>query len=403
MAKALTRLPARAISALGEFFRLQAAGGIVLVVAAIIAMLLANSSLRDFYVALLEVPVQVRVGELDIAKPLLLWINDFLMAIFFLLVALEIKREAVEGQLSSRAQLLLPMVCAIGGMLVPALIYIAFNHDSRTALHGWAIPAATDIAFALGILSLLGSRVPIALKVLLSAIAVIDDLGAIVIIALFYGGKLSLLALGGAVVSLVVLFAMNRMRVMRVPAYLLVGLVMWVFVLKSGVHATLAGVATGLMIPLRHPDNPEVRPLASLEHALHPWVAFAIMPVFAFANAGLYLGDMTWGDALQAVPLGVALGLLLGKPIGVFGAAAIAIGMGWSPKPEGCGWAALFGMSVLCGIGFTMSLFIGSLAFAPGSEYALTNRIGILAGSIAAAIIGLLWLQRTLPRPERAA
>ena len=398
MKPALRDIPARAVVALNDFFRFEAAGGILLVLAAALALILANSPLQGAYHGLLDLPLEVRVGELQIAKPLLLWINDGLMAVFFLLVALEIKREALIGQLSSRARLVLPLACAAGGVAVPAAIYVLFNHDDPVAMSGWAIPAATDIAFALGILSLLGSRVPLALKVLLSAIAVIDDLAAIVIIAMFYTVELSWLALGGAALSLALMVVLNLCGVRRIAAYVLLGIVMWIFVLKSGVHATLAGVATGLLIPLGDPDDPEDIPLETVEHALHPWVAYAILPLFAFANAGLSLSGVGWSDALQPVPLGIALGLLLGKPLGVLGSAALVLAAGWARRPDDVSWSALVGMGLLCGIGFTMSLFIGSLAFAPGADAQEATRLGILVGSTLAAIVGVVWLHLTLPR-----
>ena len=398
MKPALRDIPARAVVALNDFFKFEAAGGILLVLAAALALILANSPLQGAYHGLLDLPLEVRVGELQIAKPLLLWINDGLMAVFFLLVALEIKREALIGQLSSRARLVLPLACAAGGVAVPAAIYVLFNHDDPVAMSGWAIPAATDIAFALGILSLLGSRVPLALKVLLSAIAVIDDLAAIVIIAMFYTVELSWLALGGAALSLALMVVLNLCGVRRIAAYVLLGIVMWIFVLKSGVHATLAGVATGLLIPLGDPDDPDDIPLETVEHALHPWVAYAILPLFAFANAGLSLAGVGWSDALQPVPLGIALGLLLGKPLGVLGFAALVLATGWARRPDDVSWSALVGMGLLCGIGFTMSLFIGSLAFAPGADAQEATRLGILLGSTLAAIVGVVWLHLTLPR-----
>jgi NhaA family Na+:H+ antiporter len=399
MKPVLREISERAALALNHFFRLEASGGILLVVAATLAMICANSPLDTYYDDLLQLPVEVRVGTLQIDKPLLLWINDGLRAVFFLLVALEIKREALTGQLSSRADLMLPLACALGGVVVPAFIYAFLNSHDPVAMTGWAIPAATDIAFALGILSLLGKRVPLALKVLLAAIAVIDDLAAIVIIAMFYTYSLSLTALIGAAVSLLTLLVLNRLGVRRISAYVLVGIVMWVFVLKSGVHATLAGVATGLMVPLGDPDDRDDTPLETLEQALHPWAAYGILPVFAFTNAGLSLAGLNVGDALHPVPLGIALGLLLGKPIGVFGAGALAIAARLAQRPQDIGWGALFGMAVLCGVGFTMSLFIGSLAFEQGAAaYAESNRLGILLGSLLAAIVGLAILHQTLPR-----
>lgn len=398
MKQTLGALPGRAAAGVQQFFEFEAAGGVLLVLAMLLALVCANSPWQGYYDALISVPVEVRVGALQIAKPLLLWVNDGLMAVFFLLVALEIKREAICGHLATREQRVLPLACAGGGVALPALVYALLNRDDPAALAGWAIPTATDIAFALGILSLLGSRVPLALKVLLSAIAVIDDLAAIVIIATFYTAELSSAALLGAGGALLVLLALNRCGVRRVSAYVLVGVVMWVCVLKSGVHATLAGVATGLFIPLGDPGDPDDAPLRTLEHALHPWVAYGILPLFAFANAGLNLSGLGWNEAVQPVPLGIALGLLLGKPIGVFGAAAAVLAMRGARLPQGITLGALFGMALLCGIGFTMSLFIGSLAFAPDAPYALAARAGILLGSGAAALLGTLWLLWVLPR-----
>ncbi len=381
---------------------MEAAGGIVLIAAAVLAMLLANSPWSPLYEQFRGLPVQVRVGSLDLAKPLLLWINDGLMAIFFLLVALEIKREVLSGQLSSRAQLVQPLLCAAAGVAVPASIYAAINHGDAAAMRGWAIPAATDIAFALGILSLLGSRAPIAMKLLLSTIAVLDDLAAIVIIAVFYTSELSALALAGAGLALAVMFALNRMRVRVLTPYLLLGAVMWVFVLKSGVHATLAGVATGLLIPHIDKrdaidDEIEHSPLEHLEHALHRWVAYGILPVFAFANAGLSLAGMRPTDALASVPLGIALGLMLGKPIGVVTAAVAAHLLGWARFDENLSLKAMIGLGLLCGIGFTMSLFIASLAFEAHPALARASVLGVLSASVLAAIAGYLWLRATLP------
>ncbi len=381
---------------------MEAAGGIVLIAAAVLAMLLANSPWSPLYEQFRGLPVQVRVGSLDLAKPPLLWINDGLMAIFFLLVALEIKREVLSGQLSSRAQLVQPLLCAAAGVAVPASIYAAINHGDAAAMRGWAIPAATDIAFALGILSLLGSRAPIAMKLLLSTIAVLDDLAAIVIIAVFYTSELSAVALAGAGLALAVMFALNRMRVRVLTPYLLLGAVMWVFVLKSGVHATLAGVATGLLIPHIDKrdaidDEIEHSPLEHLEHALHRWVAYGILPVFAFANAGLSLAGMRPTDALASVPLGIALGLMLGKPIGVVTAAVAAHLLGWARFDENLSLKAMIGLGLLCGIGFTMSLFIASLAFEAHPALARASVLGVLSASVLAAIAGYLWLRATLP------
>lgn len=396
-------LPSRAVRGLQEFFRLEAAGGILLIAAAVLAMLFANSPLAALYDGFRELPVQVRIGKLDLAKPLLLWINDGLMAIFFLLVALEIKREVLSGQLSSRAQLIQPLLCAVAGVAFPALIYVAINRDDPVAMQGWAIPAATDIAFALGILSLLGSRAPVAMKLLLSTIAVIDDLAAIIIIALFYTSELSALALIFAGIAIAAMIVLNRCGVRSLVPYLLLGAVVWVCVLKSGVHATLAGVVTGLLIPHVNQsdaidDEVEHSPLESLEHALHPWVAYGILPVFAFANAGLSLSGVAAGDALAPIPLGIALGLVLGKPIGIVSAALFGHITGLARFTEDIGFKAIVGLGLLCGVGFTMSLFIASLAFERQPALADSGVLGVLGGSVIAATIGYLWLRATLPK-----
>lgn len=396
-------LPSRAVHGLQEFFRLEAAGGILLIAAAVLAMVCANSPLASLYDGFREMPVQLRVGELNLAKPLLLWINDGLMAIFFLLVALEIKREVLSGQLSSRAQLIQPLLCAVAGVAFPALIYAAINRDDPVAMQGWAIPAATDIAFALGILSLLGSRAPVAMKLLLSTIAVIDDLAAIIIIALFYTSDLSAVALISAGIAIAMMVVLNRRGVRSLTPYLLLGAVVWVCVLKSGVHATLAGVVTGLLIPHVNKsdaidDEVEHSPLESLEHALHPWVAYGILPVFAFANAGLVLSGVALSDVLSPVPLGIALGLVLGKPIGIVLAAVLGHVTGLARFGEGLGFKAIVGLGLLCGIGFTMSLFIASLAFERQPALADSSVLGVLAASVIAATVGYLWLRLTLPK-----
>lgn len=399
-------LPERAVRALHEFFRLEAAGGILLIGAAVLAMLLANSPLSGVYDGFRELPVQVRVGQLNLSKPLLLWINDGLMAIFFLLVALEIKREVLSGQLSSFGQLLQPLLCAVAGVALPALLYAWINRGDAQAMRGWAIPAATDIAFALGILSLLGARAPVAMKLLLSTIAVLDDLAAIVIIAVFYTSDLSGGALAAAGVAIAVMLTLNRLGVRSLTPYLLLGVVVWVCVLKSGVHATLAGVITGLMIPHVRKDDEvddevEHSPLEHLEHALHPWVAYAILPLFAFANAGLALGGLSASDALAPVPLGIALGLLVGKPVGIVAAAVLAHVTGLARFGEGMDFRAVVGLGLLCGIGFTMSLFIASLAFETAPALAHASVLGVLGASLAAAVAGYLWLRFALPAPPR--
>ncbi|MBB6341293.1 NhaA family Na+:H+ antiporter [Pseudomonas fluvialis] len=377
-------------NALARFFQLESASGLLLIAAAVLAMLISNSPFAHLYNSFLDVPVAVQIGALNIAKPLLLWINDGLMAIFFLLVGLELKREVVYGQLATPSQIILPGAAAIGGMLVPALVYAWFNQGDSEAMRGWAIPMATDIAFALGVLALLGSRVPTSLKLFLMTLAIIDDLGAIIVIALFYSSELSSLSLMLAGAALIGLFALNRMGVRQLGPYLLLGLFLWVCVLKSGVHATLAGVALAFFIPVKG-DNPEYSPLATLEHALHGWVAFGILPLFAFANAGVSLQGMSLQSFLQPVPLGIAAGLLLGKTVGVLGLTAIAVFTRLARLPEGANWGQLLGVAVLCGIGFTMSLFVGSLAFTPDvSPYAGQDRMGILTGSLLAAVLGYL-------------
>ncbi|WP_339467063.1 Na+/H+ antiporter NhaA [Pseudomonas capeferrum] len=371
-----------------RFFQLEAASGLLLIAAAILALVINNSPLSYLYNGLLDVPVAVKVGALEIAKPLLLWINDGLMALFFLLIGLEVKREVVDGQLSKPSQVILPATAAVGGMVVPALVYWFINRDNPAAVAGWAIPTATDIAFALGVLALLGKRVPASLKLFLMTLAIIDDLGAIIVIALFYSGTLSSVSLMLAAACLVALIAMNRLGVIKLGPYLIIGLVLWVCVLKSGVHATLAGVALALCIPLRT-RNAESSPLLSLEHALHPWVAYAILPLFAFANAGVSLAGMTLESFTHPVPLGIAVGLLAGKTVGVFGLTWLAIKLRLAALPTGASWGQLLGVAILCGIGFTMSLFVGSLAFVPGSsDYAGMDRMGILTGSFIAAVVG---------------
>ncbi|MBW8355568.1 MULTISPECIES: Na+/H+ antiporter NhaA [Pseudomonas] len=371
-----------------RFFAMEAASGLLLIAAAILALIINNSPLSWLYNGLLETPVVAQIGALKIAKPLLLWINDGLMALFFLLIGLEVKREVLEGQLSKPSQIVLPGMAAIGGMLVPALIYWFLNRDNPAALNGWAIPTATDIAFALGVLALLGKRVPTSLKLFLMTLAIIDDLGAIVIIAIFYSGALSTLSLMLAAACIAALVAMNRMGVVKLGPYMIIGLILWVCVLKSGVHATLAGVTLAFCIPLRT-RNAEPSPSLALEHALHPWVAFGILPLFAFANAGLSLSGVTLESFTHHVPMGIAIGLLLGKTIGVFGLSWLAVKAGLTALPAGANWGQILGVAILCGIGFTMSLFVGSLAFVPGSsEYAGMDRMGILTGSLLAALIG---------------
>ena len=388
-----------AASFIEDFLRLEAAGGILLVAAAALALIWANSPWAAAYDGLLETPVTVRIGALELDKPLLLWINDALMAIFFLIVGLEIKREFLQGELASVRRAALPCIAALGGVLMPAVVYWLVNSGNSTTLRGWAIPAATDIAFSLGVLALLGARAPTGLKIFLLALAIIDDLAAIVIIALFYTAELSPLALALAGAGIAALVILNVAGVTRVAAYVLVGIFVWVCVLKSGVHATLAGVAIGLAIPLHSPEGEEHSPLRRVEHALHPWVAFGILPVFAFANAGVALGGLSLGTVLHPVTLGTALGLVVGKQLGVFGFTWIAALLGAGSLPTGARWLHLYGLSWLTGIGFTMSLFIGTLAFET-SDYQDAVRVGVLGGSLICAVVGYLLLYVASPAPK---
>jgi NhaA family Na+:H+ antiporter len=380
-------------SAITRFLQLQSAGGILLVFAAIIAMVLANSGGGPTYKAFLSIPIGIRFDALEIAKPLLLWINDGLMAVFFLLVALEIKREMLEGELNSLAKALLPGIAAIGGMVVPAAVYIALNADAPQTLIGWAIPSATDIAFALGVLALVPG-IPASLRIFLLALAIMDDFGAIVIIALFYSGELSNQALAVATVALLGLVLLNRFRVGRLAPYVLLGIVLWVAVLKSGVHATLAGVALGFALPLAKHGGRSL--LRKVEHELHPWVTFAILPLFAFANAGVDLSGFSAGALLDPVTLGIALGLFAGKQAGVMGFAWAAVRLRLVSLPVDATSMQFYGVAILTGIGFTMSLFIGSLAFTDpmhGGEV----KIGVILGSLASALAGFLVLRLTKP------
>jgi len=383
-----------------KFLRLESASGILLILAALLALVFANSPLQPFYNLLLDTPVEIRVGALQIAKPLLLWINDGLMAIFFFLVGLELKREMLEGELTDRRNIILPGIGAIGGMAVPALIYVYFNHGDPRAMDGWAIPAATDIAFALGVLALLGSRVPTSIKIFLTSLAIFDDIGAIIIIAIFYTAKLSLTALVIVACCIPVLAVLNRRHSESNSLYILVGVVMWVAMLKSGVHATLAGVIVAMFIPMRSVNNPDYSPLKDMEDDLHAVVAFFVLPVFAFANAGISFAGIGSDQLLHPVPMGIALGLFIGKQVGVFGFCWLAIKAGMTKLPSGMTWSSLYGTAALCGIGFTMSLFIGSLAFEETDvSSAFDDRLGIILGSIASGILGYFILNATLRRP----
>lgn len=382
--------------ALTRFLASDAAGGVTLIIAATLAMILANlDATRDAYSAFLSLPVAVQVGALEINKNMLLWINDALMAIFFLLIGLEVKREMVQGSLASLRQASFPVIAALGGMVMPALLFLAFNHGDPIASQGWAIPAATDIAFALGILALLGSRVPVVLKIFLMALAIIDDLGAIVIIALFYTSDLSMVSLGIAALSVAVLALLNMMNVRRTGIYILVGVVLWTAVLKSGVHATLAGVIVGFFIPLKAKDGHS--PAKELEHVLHPWVSWLILPLFAFANAGVALGGVTAHELVSLLPLGIIAGLLIGKPLGISLFCWLSVKLKLARLPEGTSMRDIMAIGVLCGIGFTMSIFIASLAYGDvDPQMIVLAKLGILIGSLLSAVIGYALLRKRL-------
>lgn len=384
-------------SFLSSFFKLEAAGGIILMFAAVFALVCANTPLQSYYALLLDTPVEIRIGALNIAKPLLLWINDGLMAVFFFLVGLELKRELVEGELSDKQNIILPGVGAIGGMVVPALFYIYFNADYAAAMKGWAIPTATDIAFALGVLSLLGSRVPTTLKIFLTSLAIFDDIGAILIIAVFYTANISLASLVVVGCCIPILALLNWRHVESKSLYIAVGIVMWVAMLKSGVHATLAGVALAMFIPMRSKTNINDSPLKSMEHDLHAVVAYFVLPVFAFANAGISFAGVGVNQIFHSVPLGIALGLFAGKQLGVFGFCWVAIQLKLTRLPKGMNWRSLYGTAALCGIGFTMSLFIGSLAFEEtGVNFLFDERLGIILGSLASGVVGYFVLRASL-------
>lgn len=377
-------------NALQEFIAQETSAGIILFCAAVAAMVAVNSALNPHYLAFLDIPVAIQFGGFEIAKPLALWINDGLMAIFFFLVGLEVKRELMEGQLSSVEQASLPLIAAVGGMALPAAVFVYFNWSIAENINGWAIPAATDIAFALGVLALLGKHAPVSLKILLLAIAIIDDIGAIIIIALFYTAEVSSTSLMLAGVGTVILFVMNRMGVVRIAPYVLVGAFLWVCVLKSGVHATLAGVVAALAIPLNAKNGSS--PLKHLEHILHPWTAFLVLPIFAFANAGVALAGLRISDLMAPLALGIAAGLVIGKQLGVFGFMFLATKAGLVQRPAGVSWLQLYGLACLTGIGFTMSLFIGNLAFVD-PEQIETVKLGVISGSVISGVLGYCLLR----------
>ncbi len=386
-------------SIIAAFFKMEAAGGILLMMATVLALIAANTGLQPYYDLILSTQFEIRLGALALGKPLLLWINDGLMAVFFFVVGLELKRELLEGELSDKRNIILPGVGAVGGMLIPAVIYLFFNFDDSTAVAGWAIPAATDIAFALGVLSLLGSRVPVSLKVFLTSLAIFDDIGAIIIIAIFYTSQISFEALVVASFCIPLLLLLNRTNVVSKTPYIVVGAVLWVAMLKSGVHATLAGVLLAMFIPISSKKNPEISPLKTMEHDLHSVVAFWVLPIFAFANAGIDFAGIDSEQIVHGVPIGIALGLFLGKQIGVFGFCWLFIKMGLTRLPQGMSWTSLYGTATLCGIGFTMSLFIGSLAFEEsGVDILFDERVGILLGSLLSGIVGYLILNRSLKK-----
>jgi NhaA family Na+:H+ antiporter len=399
---AATGDPEMVVDKLKDFLRLESASGILLLIAALLAMVVENSAAKELYEALLGTPVEIRIGKFEIAKPLLLWINDGLMAIFFFLIGLEIKRELLAGELSEPARVVLPVIAAVGGMAVPAVIYAAVNWGDPVAIKGWAIPSATDIAFALGILALLGSRIPQALKLFLMTLAIVDDLGAIIIIAVFYTADLSVSSLMIAAVSIAFLFLLNRRGVLGLVPYLLIGVVLWAAVLKSGVHATLAGVLTAFFIPFRKQPGEAHTQLERLEHDLHPSVAYTILPLFAFANAGISFTGITPESLLHPVPLGIAAGLFIGNQAGVFGFSWLAIKLGIAKMPRDVSWLQLYGAALLCGVGFTMSLFIASLAFEQGGpDFAVDDRLGIMLGSLISGIAGYCVL-RFFPSNHRS-
>ncbi len=364
---------------------------------ALLALVCANTPLQSAYELLLSIPVVISIGALEVAKPLLLWINDGLMAIFFFLIGLELKRELIEGELSDKRNIILPGIGAVGGMLVPAVIYIYFNSHDPIAMQGWAIPAATDIAFALGVLALLGSRVPISIKIFLTSLAIFDDIGAIVIIAIFYTAEISFAAMIVVACSILALMCLNKRNVIHSSPYILVGTIMWVATLKSGVHATLAGVVLAMIIPIRSKTDPDISPLKIMEHDLHPIVAFFVLPVFAFANAGISLKGVGAEQILHSVPIGIAFGLFFGKQIGIFGLCLIAVKLKLTALPRGISWLTLYGVSALCGIGFTMSLFVSSLAFEQtGVNLLFDERLGIILGSLTSGILGYFILAYSL-------
>lgn len=385
------------IKLIAHYLKLEAASGVILFVFAVFAVFIDNSPFASFYEQILNTPFIIPFFNWKMTKPLLFWINEGLMTLFFLLVSLELKREFLEGDLRGFHKIVLPSLAALGGMLFPALIYIGFTYSHGVAVSGWAVPVATDIAFALGVLSLFGKRIPIGLKLFLMALAIFDDIGAIIIIAVFHSHHLSYIALILAWIVLVVLFILNRYGIDRLMPYLVVGFILWLCVLSSGIHATIAGVLLALLIPLRGKTKQSAQPLTYLEEKLHPWVAFFVMPLFAFANSGIPLQGLTWSILLDPVPLGIIAGLVIGKQCGVFSLAWFVIRMGWASLPKDASWLSLYGIALLCGIGFTMSLFLGTLAFQNNSpKYLIEVRLGVLLGSMISGVIGAMVLNIAL-------
>jgi NhaA family Na+:H+ antiporter len=384
-------------SIIAQFLKLEAASGIILFVMAIAALILCNSPYADLYKHLWQVTLAIHLGQYSLSVPLIFWVNEGLMTLFFLMVGLELNREFLEGELASVKQVILPAVAAVGGMLVPALIYCAINYHDADTIIGWAVPVATDIAFALGVLSLFGNRVPVGLKLFLMALAIFDDVGAILIIAIFHTASLSYWSFGFAILAIAVLILLNKCGVRRLTPYLLVGFWLWFCVLQSGVHATVAGVILAFVIPLKKNADETVGPAQRLEHTLHPWVAYLVMPLFAFANAGLSLAGLSAPIILDQIALGTLLGLLLGKQIGVFLFSWLAIRLKWAALPEDTTWLELYAVAILCGIGFTMSLFLGTLAFEGSNPiYLVEVRVGVLLGSLLSGVIGAGMLQLAL-------
>ncbi len=382
-----------------RFLHKEPAGGILLGLAAALALIIANSPLEVFYNKLIDLPLLIQIGNFSIGKPLLLWVNDGLMAVFFFLIGLELKREFLEGTLSDKRLIVLPALGALGGILLPALIYAALNYDNPDALSGWAVPAATDIAFSLGVLALLRKHLPLSLKILLTSIAIFDDLGAIIIIAIFYTSQLSMLALGIAAICCTILFIFNSRNATHRSFYILIGIIMWAALLKSGVHATLSGIVLAMFIPMTDPGHPDEdhSPLKTLEHDLHDTVSFFILPIFAFCNAGVNLAGAGLETLLHPITLGVTLGLFIGKQIGVFALCWLGIKSGLAKMPQGASWIHIYGISVLCGIGFTMSLFISSLAFENvGAQHFFDARVGTIVGSLLSGLWGYAVLRYSI-------